>query len=131
MKIFKYLCILFAVFIVFLIYENSDAIFQRGNPLTYLLSATKLGKNNPYVKVRDGIIISYVDNSEILEDFEKQMNLIFVEQGGSGYIFTDGVKKYIITSEIYLKIYKVWEIPAVNGRTFDVSGEENKLKYIY
>lgn len=42
------------------------------------------------------------------------MKIKFKEQMGSGYIFSDENKDYLLTSEVYLKKYIVWNIHEIN-----------------
>lgn len=89
-----------------------NVIFQKGNPIPYLIAASKITEENPYIEVEENIVIS--KNGECLklfEDFEESFGVEYTEQAGSGYIFTDGNKNYTITSEIYWGKYKVWILP--------------------
>ena len=42
-----------------------------------------------------------------------EINGEFVEQAGSGYLFTDGVSNYVISSEVYWGKFKVWILPKI------------------
>ena len=96
------------------LYLKWDAIFQRGNPFPYLVAMTKLSEDNSFVAVDEskGIYISERDNYlQLLEYFKESNNVEFVEQSGSGYIYTNGVDNFVISSEIYWGKYKVWTLP--------------------
>jgi len=91
-----------------------DAIFQRGNPIPYLLAASRLSKEKTYAVVNDGegIYISKAeDHHQLFADFEQRNGVTFVEQAGNGYLFSDGEKKFVLSSEIYWGRYKVWVVP--------------------
>lgn len=97
-------------------YLNRAAIFQRGNPIPYLISAVQISEKNPYVAVDEtkGIYISKRDEClELFEYFCEQTGMEFVEQAGSGYIFTDGDRNDVISSEVYWGRYTVWTIPDI------------------
>ena len=97
-------------------YFNRAAIFQRGNPIHYLISAVQISEKNPYVAVDEtkGIYISKRGECpELFEYFSKQTGMEFVEQAGSGYLFTDGNRNDVISSEVYWGRYTVWTIPNI------------------
>lgn len=95
----------------FIIYYNKDIVFQKGNPIPYLIAISKIKKEKPYVKLDKNILISKNrDSSYLFKHFENDMGIKFKEQMGSGYIFSDDNKDYLLTSEIYLKKYIVWNI---------------------
>lgn len=90
-----------------------DAIFQKGNPIPYLIAASKISDENPYVEVEENTVISKRGECpELFEYFEKSMGVPYTEQAGSGHIFTDGMRTYTISSEIYWGRYTVWTLPA-------------------
>ena len=96
-----------------MLYAKWDVIFQKGDPLPYLQAMVKINDKNPYVEVDKNIVISKRGECQALfEDFKEQHGLEFVEQAGSGYIFTDGTNHYTISSEIYWSQYTVWTLPA-------------------
>lgn len=119
----------FAAFIIVLflvssaiVYINRAVIFQRGNPIPYLTSAMKITKNNSYVKVTENVIISEKDDSaKLIEDFEQQMGVTYVEQMGSGYLFSNGKNNYVIESEIYWGKFTVWTLPNIEGHHFEAA----------
>ena len=100
------------IFIVF--YLKKDAIFQRGNPVPYLWAASQISEENTYIKVFDDQEI-YISKRgecpELFSYFKNRINGEFVEQAGSGFLFTDGERNYVISSEVYWGKYKVWTLP--------------------
>ena len=104
------------VFISAVFYLKKDAIFQRGNPLQYLWAASQISEENTYIKVFSDQEIYIAKRGECPELFSYFMNEIngeFVEQAGSGYLFTDGVSNYVISSEVYWGKFKVWTLPKI------------------
>ena len=99
-------------------YLNRAAIFQRGNPIPYLISAIQISESNPYVAVDEtkGIYISKRGECpELFDFFCEQTGMEFVEQAGSGYQFTDGDRNDVISSEVYWGRYTVWTIPDIES----------------
>lgn len=101
-------------------YVNKDVIFQRGNPIPYLKKAVFLSEKEHYKKVFDNkeIYISkgrgYYNIAEesLIKLAENKYNATFIEQAGSGYIFQSEDQRIIMSTEVYLKYYNVWEISA-------------------
>ena len=101
------LCVLF-------LYGQRRAIFQRGNPILYLRAAAQLSEDQPFVAVDEarGFYISKRGECpELFEFFQDELDVQFIEQAGSGYIFSDGTKNYVISSEVYWGRYTVWSLP--------------------
>ncbi|MCR5847680.1 MAG: helix-turn-helix domain-containing protein [Lachnospiraceae bacterium] len=106
--------------LLFLLFGYSSVIFQRGNPVPYLIAANKIDETHRFVKVNDGslqnIYISKKKDQRI-DDFLKELEddcvfeLTFKEQLGSIYEVTDGQNITYIESEIYLGKYIVWSYP--------------------
>lgn len=97
-------------------YLNRAAIFQRGNPIPYLISAVRISEKNPYVAVDEtkGIYISKRGECpELFDFFCERTGMEFVEQAGSGYLFTDGDRNDVISSEVYWGRYTVWTLPDI------------------
>lgn len=91
-----------------------DAIFQRGNPIPYLCAVVQLSEEKTYAAVDEakGIFISKtVDYRQLFADFEQKHSVEFMEQAGSGYVFSDGETRLVISSEIYWGRYQVWIVP--------------------
>lgn len=110
-KIVATVLVIICLFGIF-IYLRWDAIFQKGNPIPYLISASKITEEKPYVKVNKNVVISKIGECpELFEDVEGLLGVEYIEQVGSGYIFTDGAKSYTISSEIYWGRYIVWTLP--------------------
>lgn len=96
----------------------SPIIFQRGNPIPYLAAAMDIDENNYYVKVDvDDTTAIYISLREggkceaLFHDVAYSKGFEFVEQAGSGYIFSDGKNRFTISSEIYLGKFIVWKVP--------------------
>lgn len=107
-------------------YLNRAAIFQRGNPIPYLTSAIQISEKNPYVAVDEtkGIYISKRGECpELFDYFCEKTGMEFVEQAGSGYLFTDGDRNDVISSEAYWGRYTVWTIPDIET----VNREQNAV----
>ena len=112
------LAVLISVALVFLVVVSlwSPAIFQRGNPIPYLIAATKISNENPYIQVDvDSVGTIYIskrgDCPALFEYVEDSRNVEFIEQAGSGYIFSNGIDNLVISSEIYWGQYTVWYVP--------------------
>ena len=104
--------IICAVLSVFLL--KYDAIFQRGNPLPYLISAIQISEEHPYIKVNDGAGIYIAQRGqcpELMDYVQEATGMKYLEQVGSGYLFSDGVDSLTISSEIYWGRYTVWSVP--------------------
>ena len=90
-------------------------IFQRGNPIPYLVAAVRLSEERPYVLVEEGAVDVYITRRgrcpELFEWIENSRQVIFVEQAGSGWLFSNGVDSLCVTSEIYWRYFTVWQLP--------------------
>ena len=96
------------------LYSQRRAVFQRGNPIPYLWAAAQLSEDQPFVAVDEarGFSISKRGECpELCEFFQDELDVQFIEQAGSGYIFSDGTKNYVISSEVYWGRYTVWSLP--------------------
>lgn len=94
------------------------AIFQRGNPIPYLIAVTKISDEQPYVQVdvdtnAEIFISERGECPELFEYIESKYDLEFAKQLGSGYIFSNGTSDIVVTSEIYWAKYTVWKVPEV------------------
>lgn len=109
--------ILLCCFLFFRIW--GPAIFQRGNPIPYLIAAAQLSERS-FAEVDEGSI-DYIyitragDSEALLRHIEAIYHAEFMEQAGSGYIFTTGTEHFTLSSEIYWGRYIVW---TMSGRTF-------------
>lgn len=95
------------------------AIFQRGNPIPYLVAAGKIGEGRPFAQVGSGagIYISMRGECpELIAFVEADRNVAFVEQMGSAYLFSNGVSQLVVASEIYWGKYTVWQVPQTTLR---------------
>ncbi|MEG1883720.1 MAG: helix-turn-helix transcriptional regulator [Clostridia bacterium] len=106
---------IFAVITFLLIISSySKVIFQRGNPIPYLIASMSISEETPYVEVgkNTGVYITKRGECPPLFDFvEESRNVDFVEQAGSGYIFTNGLDNITVSSEIYWRYFTVWQVP--------------------
>lgn len=118
---FKIIVIAIAVCCIFciaLVSLYSTVIFQRGNPIPYLIASIKLNAEIPYVQVKqtDSETVYITKRGvcdELLQLFAERSGAEFQEQLGGTYIFFDGESKWMIESEIYWRNYTVWEIPVL------------------
>ena len=110
------------VILAFSIISNwFPVILQRGNPFPYISAAIQIDSDSPYAKVdveeaADVFISLRVRGSSdeceaLFYDVAYSKGYEFVEQAGSGYIFSDGKNSMVISSEIYLKYFMVWKVP--------------------
>lgn len=93
----------------------SPVIFQRGNPIPYILAAMKIDEDSRYVQVDiDDTYDVYIsvrgDKESLFYDLAYSKGMEFVEQAGSSYIFSDGKNRLIISSEVYLSCFTVWKV---------------------
>lgn len=64
------------------------------------------------VESKEGIFISKRGECpELFEYVEANRNVEFVEQAGSGYMFSNGIAHLVVSSEIYGGNYTVWIVP--------------------
>ena len=101
--------------VVLVLHLWGPTIFQRGNPVPYLVAALRL-TNQPYAQVNDRsvqdiYITAGYDCPELFEKIERERQVTFVEQAGSGWIFTNGADHLVISSEIYWRYFVVWQVP--------------------
>ena len=118
--------VMFAVLILSL---WSPAIFQRGNPIPYLLAATRISDDVPYVRVSsEGNEYVYISKRgecpELFEYIKINWAVDFEEQLGGAYVFTNGSSRLIISSEIYWRNYTVWEVPNSTLAISQTTGSE-------
>lgn len=86
-------------------------IFQRGNPMPYLLAAARLGEDQPFREVTEGVFITRRGDGEALFRYvEETEGVAFREQMGSGYLFSDGERTVCVTSQIYWSRFTVWTV---------------------
>lgn len=108
-------CIGFLCVLILLVLSLwGPGIFQRGNPLPYLIAAASLS-DRPFAEVEDGkpgdTYISCLEQSGAFLDYiAESRSLTFVEQAGSGYIFTTGTETFVVSSEIYWGRFLVWSM---------------------
>ena len=112
------ICIVLLLLCAALIYTNRAVIFQRGNPLPYLAAALRITEEIPYavVDAENGIYLSRRGECpELFAFFREETGADFLEQAGSGYLFSDGTNRYVISSEIYWGRYTVWTLPDLSA----------------
>ena len=106
------LCLLVLVFVMEL---WGPVIFQRGNPVPYLAAALRLSEERPYVLVesrgQDVYITKRGACPALFELVEDTRQVTFVEQAGSGWLFSNGADTLCVTSEIYWRYFTVWQVP--------------------
>ncbi len=106
--------LLVALLLVQIFVSYAPAIFQRGNPLPYLAAAMTLDADTPYAPVEGepGVYIARLGACPALfAEVEERYGVTFYEQAGSGYIFANGERRVVISSEVYFGRYTVWTTP--------------------
>ena len=97
----------------------APVIFQRGNPVPYLLAAARIGEDRPFAEVTEGVYITRRGDGEaLLRHVADMENVTFREQLGSGYVFSDGERTVYVTAQIYWSRFSVWTV-SENGVPFD------------
>ena len=108
-------------------------IFQRGNPVPYLLAISQLSKKRPYVlveKIRGpaahipGTAVYITKRGhcpELFAQIEASCHATLEEQVGSSWVFktrptgdwwfVDGLERVTVSSEIYWRFFTVWTVP--------------------
>ena len=110
-----------AVVIVFLGYFVAlkwDAIFQRGNPIPYLAAAVKLSEDNTFAEVGNTgnvYITKLGEKNDLFQMIEDTFKMECKDQLGSGYLFSDGEKYYIVHFETYWSQFTIWTLPFDDG----------------
>ena len=105
------LCLLGLLAIAF----NKDTIFQRGNPIPYVIKMFMLDDINHYQRVfadKDVYITKIYDFDELKKHIEDTYGVTFTQQLGGGFLFNSDFdkKNIVVISEIYWKYYSVWEV---------------------
>lgn len=107
-----YLFIILVLILVSLFLFIKDVVFQESNPLPVLNGIIQLNDTNTYSKIKDNPI-TYITktnkNKELFNYIEKENNVKFIEQMGSGYIFEGKEKSVILTSKQYTRFYQIWQ----------------------
>lgn len=109
------ICTLIISLLAAVVFLKWDAIFQRGNPIPYLTAAVRLSETTPYVAVDEEkriYISKRGDNEALFQMIKDTYGVEFKDQLGSGYLFSDGEKSYIVSSEIYWGRFTVWTLPS-------------------
>lgn len=66
------------------------------------------------VKVQSGCTVYISRRGQcpaLLEAVERSRGGELVEQGGSGYLFSNGADRLTVSSEVYWRHYTVWQVP--------------------
>ena len=101
--------LVFAALIIF----NWGVIFQRGNPVPYIVRMLTINSANTYARVfadRNVYITRLDNNDELFRHIENTHNAKFAEQLGSGFMFDSDDRRIIVEVEIYWRYFMVWEI---------------------
>ena len=135
-KLWIAILVAFVVLVSSVVYLNRAVIFQRGNPIPYLTAAARISEKNPYVAVDEakGIYISKRGECpELLEYYQEKTGMEFVEQAGNSYLFTDGSRNEVASSEVYWGRYTVWVLPTMEAaENFDAEQYDAKpVIYLY
>ena len=96
------------------LWRYGGAIFQRGNPIPYLLAAAQLDGDTPFAEVGSGDGVYIAPRGEcpaLLEFVERTRHVSFVERAGSGYLFSNGVDSLVVSSEVYWGRFTVYQVP--------------------
>ena len=96
------------------LWRYGGAIFQRGNPIPYLLAAAQLDSDTPFAEVGSGDGVYIAPRGEcpaLLEFVERTRHVTFVERAGSGYLFSNGVDGLVVQSEVYWGRFTVYQVP--------------------
>lgn len=112
-----YLLLIFTLILASLFLINKDVIFQEGNPITVLKGILQLNEASTFIKIKDNPItyITKTNNNEDLFNYiEKQNDVKFTDQMGSGYIFVGNEKKVILGSRQYSRFYQIWYFEGKN-----------------
>ena len=115
-KLWIALLVAFVVLAASVVYLNRAVIFQRGNPIPYLTAAARISEKNPYVAVDEA---KRGECQELLEYYQEKTGMEFVEQAGSSYLFTDGSRNEVASSEVYWGRYTVWVLPTILATALD------------
>ena len=99
------------VLLLMLLFKGS--IFQCGNPILYVEKIITLDEEKKFAQVykdKEIYITKKGDYEDLHKYIQDKYKVSFLEQMGSGFIFVSYTKKIILTSEIYLKNYEVWNV---------------------
>jgi len=93
-------------------------LFQEGNPLSIAKGVIELSFYDKDIAKVSTKPLRYISkysegNASVIELMDKE-GWTFVEQFGSGYLFSKGENNKILSSVQYTKKYRIWEIPSLN-----------------
>ena len=116
------LCAIVILFLSSLVALKWNAIFQKGNPIPYVAAAIKLSDDDAYAAVRNienVFITKRGEKQDLFQMIEDTYAVEYIDQLGSGYMFSDGKKNYIVGSEIYWGRFTVWTLSFDDGYSVD------------
>lgn len=118
-KIYVFGIIIAVVFSVIFFFDRyGPAIFQRGYPIPYIKAMIKISDKTPLIKVKEGVYITKRGEKQaVIDHIKEKYDAELVEQAGNGYIFSNGIDKLVVSSEIYWRNYTVWSIPDITLQT--------------
>ncbi len=88
-------------------------IFQKGNPIPYIIAMTKISEEDTFVAVDESekiYITKKGDSSKLFEFIEEENDVEYLDQMGNAYMFSSGDDSLVVSSEIYWSKYTVWTI---------------------
>ncbi|MDF2678613.1 MAG: hypothetical protein K0Q97_2967, partial [Bacillota bacterium] len=98
-------------FLIFIIlFLNWNVIFQEGNPLPLIKGIVQLNKES-FVKINEDPVTYMTkagNKNDLFNYIEKENEVKFKEQMGSGHLFESVDKNLMLVSKQYTKFYQVW-----------------------
>lgn len=115
----KYVILLMLLICISAIAMYKDVIFQEGNPLPIINGMIKLYDDNTYVVIgkNPNVYLTKTDNKDdLLKFIEKEYDVKFKEQLGSGHLFEAESTRLILTSRQYTRFYQIWRLSLVANK---------------
>ena len=112
-KIILFLLTGLILIICLFLYQKKDVIFQCGNPIPYVSKMFVLDDDTEFIDVFDDksvYITKRYHKDKLFQYVEKEYEVAFTEQMGSGYRFESDTQKIVLTSQIYWHYYMVWTL---------------------
>lgn len=112
----------------------APVVFQRGNPIPYLLAAADVDEGTPYVRVNvnDSAEV-YIARRGICEELlafvAEKTGFVFQEQAGGAFLFTDEYHELAVQTETYWRYYTVWIVPNVTRQSKPPDGANHGRKH--
>lgn len=115
--IFPFTLIIIIFLIIFTVYGR--AIFQEGHPLPIVKAIIQLEtSDSDYILFsktpRKYISKSKIDRETMIKKYMEKDNWTYIEQLGSGYIFTKEHEQAIVVTKQFSSKYFVWELSYKN-----------------